>query len=418
MNFFNEVSNEKRSPSDQIDHEEEERLKLLQEKLNKLNNNDGSDSSDDSSSSSSDSNNENSGSDDSSDDEKDVPIEIYKQYLKNMIDLKVYQTRLKSLDTDLELETLKEKLRTKNEINEMMHRSKKREFDRKSELYQAEINLKNRRKEWKSHVHNEPQYLLDPVVKHENGDVELVMSDRIINLNGAITYYTSEYITDRIHYYNNQNPDHPIFLVIDYSPGGSVMSGYRILQAMSSSQAPVYVVVKSFAASMAATITTMSKHSFVYPNAIIMHHQIWSRSSGNLRQHEENLADLKEWWRRLAEPMAKRLGITTEEWRKQMYEHNSDGDWNEFGDRAVALGWADSVVHRLRETGQDRHPDKQRHPLSFLFGNSANKENDKEGNTSNQITPNQNYDRFLPELRPFDFYWMHNPKGYYQICRN
>ena len=52
------------------------------------------------------------------------------------------------------------------------------------------------------------------------------------------------------------------------------MAGYKILKAMEGSAAPVYVVVKSFAASMAANIATQSKKSFAYPNAIILHHQI------------------------------------------------------------------------------------------------------------------------------------------------
>ena len=54
-------------------------------------------------------------------------------------------------------------------------------------------------------------------------------------------------------------PANAIFIVIDTSPRGSVMAGYRILKAMESSDAPVHVVVKSFAASMAAAITTLGE---------------------------------------------------------------------------------------------------------------------------------------------------------------
>ena len=129
--------------------------------------------------------------------------------------------------------------------------------------------------------------------------------------------------------------------MIDYSPGGSVMAGYRILKTIDSSPSPIYVVVKSFAASMAATILTLSPHSYVYPNAIILHHQIWSRTVGNLVQHREQVKDLEEWWNRLATPVINRLGIKTlDEWIEMMYKANSDGDWSQFGDEAVKSGWA------------------------------------------------------------------------------
>ena len=102
----------------------------------------------------------------------------------------------------------------------------------------------------------------------------MVISDRRIPLNGPITNETADYVTTRIHFFNNKDPKLPIFIVIDDSPGGSVMAGYRILKAMEGSDAPVHVVVKSFAASMAAAIATLAKHSYAYPNAVILHHQI------------------------------------------------------------------------------------------------------------------------------------------------
>src|SRR6202044_541256 len=102
---------------------------------------------------------------------------------------------------------------------------------------------------------------------------------------------------DRIHYFNNKDESLPIFLVIDYSPGGSVMEGYRIVKAMQASKAPVHVVVKSYAASMAAVITTLAPHSYVYPNAVILHHQMSDMAWGNLTQHKEQLKVMEEWYK-------------------------------------------------------------------------------------------------------------------------
>lgn len=295
-------------------------------------------------------------------------------------------------------------MRIAGDLEDLEHSSKRRKLNHAHQLLQDQINLKSKKKEWKEWIEHDPEYLKDPMRENEEGQVELVLSDRIIELTGVITYYTAEYVTDRIHYYNNQN-DYPIFLVIDHSPGGSVMAGYRILKSIDSSQAPIYVVVKSFAASMAATITTLAKHSYVYPNAILLHHQIWSQNMGNLKQHEEQLADLKEWWKRLAEPVAEKLGLTTVQWRTMMYEKNSDGNWKEFGDQAVKLGWADYVVHRLIETGKDHHPDKNSPSFCFFC----------QTNSVSEGQHNQSHERFLPGLRPLDYYWIYNPNNYYQV---
>ena len=142
---------------------------------------------------------------------------------------------------------------------------------------------------------NKPVYLENPLQE----DNILVISDRRIAFNGPVTSHSADHICDRIHYYNNKDKKLPIFIVINDSPGGSVMAGYRILKAMEGSDAPVYVVVKSFAASMAATIATLAEESYAYPNAIILHHQLSSSfffRSMNLTQQKESYEDAKRWW--------------------------------------------------------------------------------------------------------------------------
>jgi ATP-dependent Clp protease protease subunit len=154
------------------------------------------------------------------------------------------------------------------------------------------------------------------------------------------------------------------------------MAGYRILKSMQSSTAPVYVLVKSFAASMAAALCTLADRSFAYPNAIIMHHQITSGLIGNLTVQREGLKNLEEWWKRLAEPIAAKMGITTDEFIKRMYENTSTGDWKEFADDAVKLKWVDSVVGRCQETALIRNPDAARNGSgSMLASNQATGQN-------------------------------------------
>ncbi len=130
-----------------------------------------------------------------------------------------------------------------------------------------------------------------------------------------------------------------------------MMAGYRILQAMQASAAPVHVVVKSMAASMAAVIVTMANHSYAYPNAIILHHELSYGAGGNVTQQKERLAQAREWERRLHDPVAKKMGMSREQFVTAMYEHDSDGDWQEFGDEAKKIGWVENVVQRTREVG-------------------------------------------------------------------
>jgi len=257
----------------------------------------------------------------------------------------------------------------------------------------------------------------------------LTISDRRIPLNGAISTGTADYVTERIHYYNNLDPKAPIFLCIDASPGGSVMEGYRIVTAMQNSEAPVHVVVKSYAASMAAVITTLATESYAYPNAIILHHQMSSSMRGNLTQQKESLEDGMDWARRLADPVAEKMGLSYEQLVKEMYKNNSDGDWAEFGDKAVKLKWVNHVVTEIRETALVTAPSSIRYAMM---------EASKDSGTETQAAGPQPFTQEelfrspiqlqtkadgngklyteLPPLAPFDYYFMYDPGNHFRIA--
>jgi ATP-dependent Clp protease protease subunit len=216
---------------------------------------------------------------------------------------------------------------------------------------------------------------------------------------------TADDICARIDYYNNKSTEWPIFLVIDDSPGGSVMAGYKILKSMESSTAPVYVVVKSFAASMAAAITTLAPRSYAYPNAVILHHQISNGMMGNLTEQREGLKTLEQWWQRLAAPIAAKMGITTDDFVKQMYAHTATGDWKEFADEAVKLKWVDHVVGRCHETAWRKNPDSETgNAATIAKAEAASQKVDAKGHAF----------QILPRLNPVDCYYLHNPDAYYR----
>lgn len=234
-------------------------------------------------------------------------------------------------------------------------------------------------------------------------DGVLLISDRRIALSGVIVQEMADHVAERIDYFNNQNVEYPIFLVIDFSPGGSLLAGEKILKAMQGSQAPVYVVVKSYAASMAATLVALAKHSFAYPNAILVHHQPSWLGGGNLTQQRENLEWAEQWWRRLAQPVATKMGLTLDQFIKRMYEKNSDGDWREFADAGRELKWVDDVVDTIWETSLDKNPDRfGSKPMLMLHLPEA-------------IDEHGAPYVMLPRLAPLDYYFLYNPDGYYRL---
>ena len=265
----------------------------------------------------------------------------------------------------------------------------------------SEIQVRDKQDEWRSRVNRDIAYTKEPFQ-----DGVLTISDRRIPLNGVITMDTADFVTERIDFFNNQNQEFPIFIVVDRSPGGSVMAGYKILKAMEGSPSPVYVVVKSFAASMAAGITTMAEKSFAYPNAIILHHQVLTLQFGNLTQQREQLSDLQQWWERVATPIAAKMGISLDEFIKQMYEARSTGDWMEFADSAQKLKWVDHIVETIREESIIKDPDlaktgtlNPRVPLDEQMGDDGRR-----------FVP-------LPRLDPVDAYYLYNPDDYFRVPR-
>lgn len=231
-------------------------------------------------------------------------------------------------------------------------------------------------------------------------DGVLTITDRRVELNGVIWDGSVKPVIEKIQFFANQS-DKPIFLVIDSSPGGSVASGYQVIKAMESSKAPVHVVVKSFAASMAACICTLAPHSYAYPNAHILHHQLSYGGGGNLTQQREQLEMSQKWYQRLSGPIAKKMGVSVEEMVKEMYKHNSDGDWAEFADDAQKLHWVDNVVKEVRETGVREMP-KAGGMAMFPF--MLKEEKDAQGHAFVQ----------LPRLEAYDCWFLRNGDGYYR----
>lgn len=345
-------------------------------------------------------------------------LQIQMEEIKVRLDLAEAESRSKEDPALVELRRLNEKLmvdyaisKNQTDIDGFKMRLEENSVRRKTSALALQMELQQKESEARSYaVGKAPAYPKDPLQ-----GTKLVLSDRTIPLNGVITSKTADSVADRIAYFNNRDAEAPIFIVIDDCPGGSVMAGYKILKSMHGSKAPVYTVVKSFAASMAACITTLSKKSFAYPNAIILHHQLSVGVMGNLTQHRENVKELEEWWKRLADPVAAKMGISRDEFIARMYKEASTGDWNEFADDAQKLKWVDVIVDDIEETALLRHPDTQQTqtpsspqritPGPPLTESGIVEDRDERGKPI----------AILPRLNPLDAYWMYNPDGYYRM---
>lgn len=301
--------------------------------------------------------------------------------------------------------------------------AQKAELENQVSKLTAELELRDKREQWKNRVNAEIKYTKEPYK-----DGILTISDRRVKLSGVIVNRTADQIIEQINYFNNQSGEYPIFLVIDDSPGGSVVAGEKILKTMRGSRAPVYVVVKSYAASMAATIATLATRSYTYPNAIILHHQLLTTTAGNLTEQRENVRELEYWWTRLAAPVAAKMGVSLDDFVKQMYKNRSTGDWREFGDRARKLKWVDEVVEVIHEESYIKKPEPtSAAAIAALLGQRSATGGSTELIAGQAREPadelveridasGRPYVR-LPRLSPVDAYYLYNPDNYYRLTQ-
>ncbi len=268
---------------------------------------------------------------------------------------------------------------------------------------QAEIEALKTQQTRDNHIQKKPIYLKDPLVKQTN---TLVLSDRCIRLNGRITPWKANYIVDQINYFNNKNSVHPIFLIIGNSPGGYVNAGWNILQAIEHSKAPVYVVVKTYAASMAAFIATLANKSYAYPNAVILHHQPWSWTCGNVRATKEHYESLNLIWKRLGGRVAKKMGISLTTFEKKLYQKSIYGDWEEYGDKAKKLKWIDHVITGIQDSAVSMLPNSADYTFEKFI---------EEYYYSSDKVKALEEEKYYSALAPYEFDYSYRPERKAQI---
>ncbi|QDT01033.1 ATP-dependent Clp protease proteolytic subunit [Adhaeretor mobilis] len=339
---------------------------------------------------------------------------------KSKIDRKLEAERIDAQKVNLE----RERDRIKLEIDLLKQRSALDQAKRAVEL--AASKAEQEKIELEMKVETTKEQLEDRILGDESypdepfQDGVLSISLRRIELNGPIMTGAADYVCQRLDYFNNQSRK-PIFLVIDNCPGGSAIEGMQIVQSIKKSEAPVHVVVKRFAASMAAIITTLADHSYCYPDAIILHHQASTMMYGNGRAIKDQVRQLEEISHRLIGAVAEKQGLSEEEFVDEMYENRISGDWELFGNQAVEQKWVDHVATTIREQGIRTRPKGMRVTRSlFSFGGEQAAQESSGYQERYEVFLKEQVDnkgqRFvkLPRLSPIDAWLIYNPDEYYR----
>ena len=201
---------------------------------------------------------------------------------------------------------------------------------------------------------NPVQYLKNPLTK----DGVLILSDRQIKFGLIVNDEEARKAEYLIDFYNNdtEHKGYPIFLIFeDGCYGGRCDSMQSIVNKISNSESPVYVVVKKFAYSAAAVITTCAAKSFIYEEAEMMHHQCQIRFGFGRSFNPTELKEYAEYfWNGECiynKKLCAKLGCTPEKFVKKMYENSCNGEgWFLFGEKAKKEKWVDHVIKSCRDT--------------------------------------------------------------------
>jgi ATP-dependent Clp endopeptidase proteolytic subunit ClpP len=145
-------------------------------------------------------------------------------------------------------------------------------------------------------------------------DLELDIS-RTIELYGPVgvnAIYAAITITRM-----NQDSNKPIFLLLD-SPGGSVLTGARLISAMQTSKAPIFTVCTNMCASMAFMIHQYGVKRFALDRAILMSHPATVGYEGDVDRISSFIGTIKRYTNKLEAEVAQRMGLSFQAYKQKI----------------------------------------------------------------------------------------------------
>lgn len=165
---------------------------------------------------------------------------------------------------------------------------------------------------------------------------------RIILLHGEVNDGSALRACIRLLQLDNDACGEPIDFYIN-SPGGSVLAGLMIIDAMRHVSSPVYTYALGCAASMGAVILAAGSkgHRYVLPHTRVMLHQASGHTGGTL----ENLRATLKFQNELEDEIYQVLSESTGRSRRELKVATRIDNWLKARD-AVAFGLADQVLSK------------------------------------------------------------------------
>jgi ATP-dependent Clp protease, protease subunit len=180
-------------------------------------------------------------------------------------------------------------------------------------------------------------------------------NDRIVQLFGEVNEDSAKAVIKQIGKLNKQSDSKPITLIIS-SPGGSVLDGALIVDAINGSKAPVNTLCTQMCASMAALIHQYGKNRYVLSHAVLMFHPAAGGAYGDVDRMASELAMIQRYVGSMEINAANRAKISIEQ-----YKIRANAQIWLTGDESIKAGFADGVVY---VTAQDVDKLFQPDPIS------------------------------------------------------
>ena len=180
-------------------------------------------------------------------------------------------------------------------------------------------------------------------------------NDRTVQLFGEVNEDSAKAVVKQLGKLNKDSDSKPITLIIS-SPGGSVLDGALIVDAINGSKAPVNTLCIQMCASMAAMIHQYGKNRYVLPHAVLMFHPAAGGAYGDVDRMASELAMIQRYVGSMEINAANRAKISIEQ-----YKIRANAQIWLSGEESIKAGFADGVVY---VTAQDSDKLFQPDPIS------------------------------------------------------
>lgn len=177
-----------------------------------------------------------------------------------------------------------------------------------------------------------------------------LLKDRIIFLSGGVNNQTASNIVAQLLFLEAEAPGEEIFLYID-SPGGSVHSGFSIIDTMNFISSPVSTICIGVAASMGAMILSCGekgKRVCLENSSVMIHQPLWG-VEGQASDIEITAKEILRTKKQLRDILAKQTGK-----KKEQIEKDMDRDFWMNAEESKKYGLVDKVLKSKKDLKTDK----------------------------------------------------------------